>query len=136
MDRISYAKSCFSNDLYATETTGIEIVSVEKDYAKCSLLLKKKHKNAMGAVMGGVLYTLADFTFAVAANNEELSTVSISGQIHFLRGVKGSQLIAEAHPLKKGRNNSFFEVCIYDDLNTLIAKASIIGAKNHQKNIT
>ena len=68
----------FADDLYATQTTGIEIVEVGELYVKCMLHLAAKHKNAMGAVMGGVLYTLADFAFAVAANYDTLTTVSIS----------------------------------------------------------
>jgi len=36
--------------------------------AICSLTLEAKHKNALGAVMGGVYFTLADFAFAVASN--------------------------------------------------------------------
>ena len=57
----------FENDRFATEN-GAVIEEVEEHYAKCSLKLGSHHRNAMGAVMGGVYFTLADFAFAVAAN--------------------------------------------------------------------
>lgn len=54
----------FENDRFATEN-GAVIEEVEEHYAKCSLKLGSHHRNAMGAVMGGVYFTLADFAFAV-----------------------------------------------------------------------
>ena len=57
----------FENDRFATEN-GAVIEEVEEHYAQCSLKLGSRHRNAMGAVMGGVYFTLADFAFAVAAN--------------------------------------------------------------------
>jgi len=59
------AKEFFKNDLYATNATGIEIVAVGERYSKCVLKLDERHKNAVGHVMGGVMFTLADFVFAV-----------------------------------------------------------------------
>lgn len=123
----------FADDLYATQTTGIEIVEVDELYAKCMLHLAAKHKNAMGAVMGGVLYTLADFAFAVAANYDTLTTVSISGDIKFLSASKSDVLYAVARCVKNGKANCFFDVDIVDGDDKLIAKASIVGAKINAK---
>ena len=50
----------FENDRFATEN-GAMIEEVEEHYAQCSLKLGSRHRNAMGAVMGGVYFTLADF---------------------------------------------------------------------------
>ena len=43
----------FENDRFATEN-GAVIEEVEEHYAQCSLKLGSRHRNAMGAVMGGV----------------------------------------------------------------------------------
>lgn len=83
-DYLSEVQERFKKDLFATETTGIEIIDVGDHSAKCVLHLTSKHLNAMGAVMGGVIYTLADFAFAVAANHAVLDTVSVSGDIKFI----------------------------------------------------
>ena len=68
MTDVEEARAYFSNDKFAMKTTGIQIDDVKPLYAKCSLKITDAHKNAAGAVMGGAIFTLADFTFAVAVN--------------------------------------------------------------------
>ena len=55
----------FSQDRFAT-VNGAVIEAVGEGYAKCSIILNETHRNALGAVMGGAIFTLADFAFAVA----------------------------------------------------------------------
>lgn len=66
LDRI---REQFAKDRYATETTGIEITEVGENFARVELELDERHYNALGNVMGGVLFTMADFAFAVATNS-------------------------------------------------------------------
>lgn len=120
-------RKTFSQDKFATEVTGIEIVAVSENYAKCELAIDDRHRNAMGAVMGGVIFTLADFCFAVAANAEKLSIVSVSSNIVYLNAVRGNKLIAEAQCMKYGRKNSFFRISVTDELGTLVAEVEEIG---------
>lgn len=126
---LEHARATFGRDRYATEVTGIEIVAVDKDYARCELAIDDRHRNAMGAVMGGVIFTLADFCFAVAANAEELSVVSISSNIVYLNAVRGTKLIAEAKCIKSGKKNCFFNITITDELETLIAELTETGTR-------
>lgn len=128
MTELEEARRLFAEDCYATCTTGIRIDEVGEHYAKCSLPLDGRHRNANGQVMGGVTYTLADFTFAVAANFRQPRTVTLSAQINYLSTVKGNTLIAESRLIKNGRRNCFFEISITDDLGTPIANVSITGA--------
>lgn len=131
---LSEIQERFKKDLFATKTTGVEIVAVGEYYAKCILSLTSKHRNAMGEVMGGVIYTLADFAFAVAANHKVLNTVSTSGDIKFLKSTKGNILYAEARCLKNGRTTCFYDITINDDCGSMISKVSIVGTKiNVQK---
>lgn len=51
MDYLTKAKEIFSNDIFASETTGIEILAAEPGYAKCRLEIEKKHLNALNSVM-------------------------------------------------------------------------------------
>lgn len=132
-DLLQAVKKQFAKDLYATQTTGIDIEDVGEQYAKCVLHLDEKHRNAMGAVMGGVLYTLADFAFAVAANHCVIDTVSVSGNISFCNSTKGTILYAEAQCVKNGRNNCFYTVNISDEYGVLVAIVSIVGANIKQQ---
>ena len=57
----------FREDRFATEN-GAVIDEIGDHSAVCSLTVTDSHRNAMGAVMGGTYFMLADFAFAVAAN--------------------------------------------------------------------
>ncbi len=129
MGTLTEARELFSKDLYATKLTGIVIEEIGDNYAKCSLKLNDNHKNAYGGIMGGAIYTLADFAFAVASNYEkERATVSLVGQATFMSATQGSELFAEARLLKDGKRNSFYEVTVTDDLDKIVAIVSFTGA--------
>lgn len=129
MGTIAEAREEFSHDLYATKLSGAEIDEIGENFARCSMKLTENHRNAYGGIMGGAIYTLADFAFAVASNfDKDMATVSVVGQASFLSASKGSVLYAEARLLKDGRNNCFYEVKVTDDLDKLIAVVSFNGA--------
>ena len=107
MTKLEKAREFFSKDKYATEATGIVIEEVSERYAKCSLKLSDIHKNAVGHVMGGVMFTLADFVFAVATNFEQGITVSVVAQISNLSSPKGDTLYGESKLIKDGKRNCF-----------------------------
>lgn len=129
MTELENARDFFSKDLYATDTTGIVIEEVGEKYAKCSLKLDKRHLNAIGHAMGGVMFTLADFTFAVSTNRNGQTTVTTSSTINYLSSPKGSILYGESKLLKDGKTTCFYEIKITDNLGNLIAVINTTG--NH-----
>ncbi len=129
MGTLNDAREIFSKDLYATELSGAVIDEIGPDYAKCSMKLTEKHKNAYGGIMGGAIYTLADFAFAVASNyDKDYATVSVVGQASFMSATRGSVLYAEAFLIKDGKSNCFFEVKVTDDLDKTVAVVNFNGA--------
>ena len=118
------ARSYFQADRFATQALGAQIDEVREGYARCSLRLEEKHRNAQGAVMGGVLFTLADFAFAVASNVGESVTVSVSSNIEFMSAAKGEKLIATADVDKNGRTLAFYTCYVTDELGTPVARAT------------
>ena len=129
MGTLEEARKIFSKDLYATELSGVEIDEIGPDYARCSMRLTDKHRNAYGGIMGGAIYTLADFAFAVASNYEkDYKTVSVVGQASFMSAPKGTILYANADLIKNGRTNCFYDVKITDDLDTIVAVVTFNGA--------
>lgn len=129
MTELEQARAFFGNDRYAMATTGIEIDAVGKQYAKCSLKLDDRHKNATGHVMGGVLFTLADFVFAVASNFKQPVTVTVTSQISYLGTPKGDVLFGESKLLKDGRRTCFYEISITDNLGYAVALVTCSGLK-------
>lgn len=128
MTKLEKAREFFAKDKYSTETTGIVIEEIGDKYAKCSLKLTDKHKNAVGHIMGGVMFTLADFVFAVAANFEQNITVSVVAQIRNLSSPKGDVLYGESRLIKDGKRNCFYEIDITDNLGTHVSTVSVTGA--------
>lgn len=124
LDRI---REQFAKDRYATETTGIEITEVGENFARVELELDERHYNALGNVMGGVLFTMADFAFAVATNSGDESCVTLGSHISFLRSTKGKHLTAVAECVKKGRSTSFYQVKVVDEFGKVIAQAATDG---------
>lgn len=123
---IEKIREMFRNDRYATET-GAFIEEIGDHYAKVSLTINEHHKNAVGGVMGGVYFTLADFAFAVAANWQKAGTVSINSDISFIGVPKSSKIIAETQLIKNGRSTCCYNVQVTDDIGTPVAMVKIIG---------
>lgn len=122
------ARKFFAGDLYATRATGIVIDAVGENSARCSLRLDERHKNAVGQVMGGVMFTLADFVFAVSTNRGASPTVTVTSVISYLNPVKGSSLTASSRLVKDGKRTCFYQIDISDDLGTPVAVVSVTGA--------
>ena len=131
MKQIEEVRQIFERDRFATEN-GAVIDEIGALYAKCSLIIEPKHRNAMGAVMGGVPFMLADFAFAVATNHEEMGTVSVGSNVVFAGVAKGSRLIAETDCIKNGRSVCYFNVNVKDDLGNLVAQVTITGYRKAQ----
>ena len=122
------AREHFKNDRFATNA-GMQIDELGEDYSVCSVTLSDDHKNAYGGVMGGAIFTLADYTFAVSSNFNQPQTVSISSQINFIGMAKGKKLLSESHLIKDGRSTCLYSIDITDDLGTKIAYVTISGMK-------
>lgn len=119
-------RGIFEKDRFATGN-GAVIDEIGDLYAKCSLLLTQSHRNALGAVMGGASFTLADFAFAVAANWQNPGVVSLSSNITFLGTAKGQSLIARARCVKDGRRTSYYRIDIEDELGNPVAAVTTTG---------
>ena len=116
----------FEGDKFATEN-GAVIEEIGDHSATCSLVLTDSHRNAMGAVMGGTYFMLADFAFAVAANWEKMGCVSLRSDISFLGAARGEKLIAKAVCVKDGRTTTCYRVDVTDDLGNLTATVTATG---------
>lgn len=119
-------RKIFTADRFATEN-GAVIDEIGDHSATCSLIITDLHRNAMGAVMGGVYFMLADFAFAVAANHEKMGCVSIRSDISFIGTAKGERLIAKATCIKDGKSTACYRVDVTDDLGNPTALLTVTG---------
>lgn len=117
----------FHEDRFAAQA-GVEIREAEPGRALCAMPLRTCHMNANGAPMGGAIFTLADFAYAVASNGfTDKIIVSQQVAITFLAPAKGTELLAEAKCLKSGRTTCLYEVDVRDELGTYVAHATVNG---------
>ena len=116
----------FEGDRFATEN-GAVIEAIGDHSATCSLIITDSHRNAMGAVMGGTYFMLADFAFAVAANWEKMGCVSLRSDISFLGTPKGEKLLAKAVCVKDGRTTACYRVDVTDEYGNLTATVTATG---------
>jgi len=124
--RIEQAKRFFDADEYV-KLSGIEIVGLTEKRAVVSAKIDKKHLNANGFVQGGMLYTLADFAFAVLANFLHPITVTQCGHINYIRAANATCLTATATETARAGHNTLSEVVITDENETIVCVCNFNG---------
>ncbi|NTW84255.1 MAG: PaaI family thioesterase [Chlorobiaceae bacterium] len=114
------------NDRFA-QLLGIEVVDVHPGYALVEMKIEDMHRNGIGTVQGGAIFTLADYAFAVASNADGSTTVAVNASISFFKAPRGRYLRAEAREESKNRKLCGHKVEIKDEDGTLIASFSGLG---------
>ena len=126
MTKLEEARAFFAGDRFATEN-GAVIDEIGADYAVCSMEITPHHLNAAGRIMGGAVFMLADFAFAVASNFGHPADVTTTSQITFLRPSQGKMLYAKSQELRRGRTAVYYETSVTDDTGALIARVTASG---------
>ncbi|HHY00946.1 MAG TPA: PaaI family thioesterase [Methanothermobacter sp.] len=109
----------FENDRFAA-LSNIEVVNVSPGKATTQMEVSDIHLNSIGTVHGGALFTLADFTFALAANSHGTVTVAINANISYLKAVTKGVLTAEARELSSGGRIGSYTVDVFDKSHDLV----------------
>lgn len=115
------AQETFKGDRFAT-TNGMQIDELGEDFCVCSMVVTDNHRNAYGSVMGGVIFTLADFALAVTSNQIHYLSVAQQVSINYLSAPKGERLIARSKCIKSGKTTTVINVDVSDDTGRLIAQ--------------
>lgn len=110
----------FKRDRYAAHT-GVELLAVAPGRAKAQLELNENHLNGLGSIQGGAIFTLADLTFAAAANSHGTVAVAINVSISYLKAVSTGTLYAEAEEIALNPRLGTYTVSVKDDQGALIA---------------
>jgi len=126
MKTIDEIRAFFRQDRFATDQ-GITIESAREGHAVCRVTARPHHCNAMGSVQGGLLFTLADFAFAVAANCRQCDTVTLNSSISYFRPPKGEVLTATAACVHRSKSTCVYQIDITDELETQVARVSTTG---------
>lgn len=122
---LAQAQSFFEGDTFAYKQSDCRITEARRGHGVAEMVLDpEKHYNAQGHVMGGAIFTLADYAFAAASVCGHASSVSLSSNIEFMKSTKGTKLTATCDIDKAGHKVEFYTVEVTDDLGESIAKVT------------
>jgi acyl-CoA thioesterase len=124
----------FKKDRFAVEN-GMELIKVEPGYAEARMNVEGRHLNGYGSVMGGAMFTLADYAFAAASNAKGFVTVSCNANISFFLPPAGDFIVAKAMEVSGGRRLCTFNVDIFDAEENLVARYTCNGYIKNQKSV-
>lgn len=126
MNKLGLLRHVFSNDKFVS-LAGIEIVSVDDEKAIVRAAIGPEHLNASGHVQGGMLYTLADFAFAVISNQLHPITVTQVGHVSYILPGVTKSVTAEARERVRAGHNTVCEVLVRDDADKVICVCEFNG---------
>ena len=118
----------FAKDTFARHN-GMTILEVGEGYALVECLINRNHYNAKGSVQGGLIFTLADFAFAVVSNINDYVTMSQNITITYIRPVFEGKIKAEAKIVSQGKSMVLVEVEVRNSEDKLVAKMHANGFK-------
>ena len=102
---------------WATQWLGVEVLNLAPGYAKTRMRLREEMLNGFGIAHGGMIFSLADTTFALACNDAagDGSTVTVAQgvDISFLSPAPaGAALIAEGRELATTGRSGLYDVTV------------------------
>jgi acyl-CoA thioesterase len=114
---------------------GIELIEAGNGTAKAKLKIQPHHLNGAGMVHGGIMFTLADYTFSAAANSHGQLAVSISASISYINAGKTGILTATAKEVAVNTKVGTYSVEIKDDTGQTLAGFQGLAYKKYQKQL-
>ena len=102
-----------TGDRFVAEA-GIEILEVTPEKAVVGAKIEDRHLNANNCVQGGMLFTVADFAFAVLENALHPITVTQIGTISYITAARTDYVTATAYERVRSGHNCVCEVIVKD----------------------
>ncbi len=126
MTDVELTKKIFDRDSFV-KLIGAEIIELDAEKAVVRAPVTEQCFNANGTAQGGMLYTLADFAFAVHANYIHPMTVTQCGHIDYVRPSKPPYVVAEAREKVRAGHNTVSEVILRDASGEIVCVCTFNG---------
>ena len=116
------AEAMYAGDR-ASQALGMRLEAVAPGEARMSMTLRPDMTNGHGTGHGGLIFTLADSTFAFACNTYNQVTVAESCQITFVSPAReGDRLTATAQEVVRQGRNGLYDVRVINQDGQVIAE--------------
>jgi acyl-CoA thioesterase len=100
---------------------GIELLEAGNGRARAKLSIRDELLNGVDYAHGGVVFSLADFTLAAAANSRGNLALTISSSISFVKAVRKETIFAEAIETSKNNKLATYTINVTDEAGSLVA---------------
>lgn len=114
------AKEFSLRDKFGT-SNGMEVVAARKGHARAVMTIQDQHKNGLGTLHGGALFTLADLAFAAASNCADEMVVSINAGMSFSKACSQGVVTAEANEVTRSSRLVQYEARVTDEAGAILA---------------
>ena len=120
-------KEWFSHDLFV-QGIGAQIVELSQEKTVVKTTVLPAHQNANGYAQGGMLYTVADYAFALHANYLHGPAVTQGGRVQYLIPVKvGEELTFTATETAHAGHNTVSEVVVKNSAGEIVCVCNFNG---------
>lgn len=107
---------------HASQALGMRLLEIRPGYARMAMVIRKDMVNGHQICHGGLIFTLADSTFAFACNSYDAVTVAASAAIEFLSpGRLGDELTAIAQERTRSRRTGVYDIDVRNQNGECIA---------------
>ena len=117
MDKV---KRFLEKDRFARHS-GIELIDIAPGTAKAVMKITDDHRNGVGIVHGGAIFTLADLAFAAASNSHGTIAVAINASISYLKAATAGTLTAQAREVAINPKLASYTINVTDDAGEMVA---------------
>lgn len=114
------------HDVFCREN-GIRLTRISEGSAEGEMSIGNRHKNGLGSVQGGAIFTLADLTFAGALQSFGYQGAGTAAAVNFLRPGEAGKLTAKAILVHKGKRTAVFDVDVFNPGGEILFHATMTG---------
>ncbi|MBL8376823.1 MAG: hydroxyphenylacetyl-CoA thioesterase PaaI [Burkholderiales bacterium] len=101
---------------------GMTLEEIRPGYARMRMPVRPEFLNGHGICHGGLMFTLADSTFAFACNSHNIPAVAAGCSIEFLKPVQGGdELMAEAHEQVVSGRHGLYDIRVTNRVGEIVA---------------
>lgn len=103
------------------KTLGVETIEASFDQAICRMEVAAEHRNALGGIHGGLIFSLADMAFASACNAGDGAYIGLQAEIRYMTAARDERLTATANRVGGSKKFAHYEVVVTDNGGNRIA---------------
>ncbi|MDQ4213626.1 hydroxyphenylacetyl-CoA thioesterase PaaI [Microbacterium sp. ASV81] len=107
----------------ASAALGMRVEVDEPGRAVVSMPVREDMTNGFDITHGGMVFTLADTTFAIVCNEDERVTVAAGADITFLKSTRAGQILT-ATGVRRARNGrtGLYDITVTDETGDVVAE--------------